>query len=39
MLQHFVTTNYFGVIAAAIEANVDCVDQVSHLIVLISLRD
>jgi hypothetical protein len=30
----FVISNLFGVVAAAIQGNVDCEDYISHLIVL-----
>jgi hypothetical protein len=34
MFKYVVPTNSFGVVAAAIQGNVDCEDYISHLIVL-----
>ncbi len=34
MFKYVVPTNSFGVVAAAIQGNVDCVDELSHFIVL-----
>jgi hypothetical protein len=37
MFKYVVPTNSFGVVAAAVQGNVDCEDYISHLIVLTPL--